>query len=247
MKNRNLFIMLVGIIIALTGCQNEKQIVNSGNLTTSGDSEEIFQKVEPEIYDGSEIKLSIIDSYYSGEGVYKYELSGMKNLNSQKMINDRLENLYDDVIEEYQKKKDDDIFPALECNVTYNSEDYFSFCISKKFSLKNETYVKEFYVISKQSGELLKLSDFYDAQNYLSEISQKIYNEYEERKNQSGDSGYFYNLAEKDFYGKLLIDSQNFYISSEGKLVYYFQKYEIGNGAVGEQEFILLEHIENRQ
>ncbi len=246
MKNKNLFIVLGCIIFVLAGCQSTKQNVNSDILVISGDSGEKIQKIEKEEYDGSKITLAILDYYPSGEQVYKYELSGMKNLNSQKIINDRLTSLYNDVVAECEKIKSGDVVPSLECNVTCNNEYYFSFCIAKKISAKNETYVKEFYVIDKKAGELLKLSDFYNDSNYLNEISQKMYAEYDERKNLSGDNGYFYNLSEKDFYGKLQIDSRNFYISPENELVYYFQKYEIGNGKVGEQEFVLIENIENK-
>lgn len=250
MKNKNLILLIV-LMIFLVACDNEKQIANGDNLVTnnSGDFVEIVEsgeEIEEEYY---EIYLSKLESYKltkSGDevSIHKYELAGMKDLKSQRLVNDKLESLYNDAINECENIKEDENLPELDCVVTMDNEDLLSFCVSKKLTTNNETYVKEFYTVNKHTGELMGLSDFYEDLDYLNKVAKKIYNEFENRKNISGDSGYFFNLREKDFYEKIRINSQSFYISENNELVYYFQKYEIGSGAIGEQEFILIEEVE---
>ena len=256
MKNRNLILFMAIMLMLLVACDNEKQPVAGDNLeiNNSGDIVEVIESGEDitskeEIEEYYDIYLSKIESHKLTESgdevsIHKYELSGMKDLKSQKLINDKFESLYNDVINECEKTKENENFPELDCIITMDNGDLFSFCISKKLSTNNETYVKEFYTISKHTGELLELSDFYESSNYLNEVTEKIYDEFENRKNISGDSGYFFNLREKDFYDKIRINSQSFYVSEDNELVYYFQKYEIGSGAIGEQEFVLIEELE---
>ena len=256
MKNKNLILLIIIAMMLLVACDDEKQPVNGNELiiTNSGDVIEFIEsgetinsgeKINDEYY---EISLSKIESYELAEldniSIHKYELSGMKNLKSQKIINDKLNSLYNDVVNECERLKGNENFPELDCVVTMDNKDLFSFCISKKLATNNDTYVKVFYTVNKHTGELLELSDFYESSTYLSEVAKKIYNEFENRKNISGDNGYFFNLREKDFYEKIKINSQSFYISENNELIYYFQKYEIGSGALGEQEFILIENIE---
>lgn len=251
MKNKNLILLISIMMLVLVACDNEKQPVVGENLITnnSGDMIEIIESgenIEEEYY---EIYLSKLESHKltkSGDevSIHKYELAGMKDLKSQRLVNDKLEALYNDTINECDKLKENENFPELDCIIVMDNEDLFSFCISKKLITNNDTYVKEFYTVNKHTGELMELSDFYENINYLNEVSKKIYNEFENRKNISGDNGYFFNLREKDFYDKIRINSQSFYISENNELVYYFQKYEIGSGAIGEQEFILMENVE---
>lgn len=251
MKNKNLMLLIV-MMILLVACDNEKQPVNSEDslINNSGENLEIMESGEnvTDVEEYYNIYLSKIDSHEvdeSGEvSIYKYELAGMKNLKSQKIVNDKLEALYNDTINECEKIKEGESLPKLDCIITMDNKDLFSFCISKKLVTNNDTYVKEFYTVNKHTGELLELSDFYDASNYLDEVAEKIYDEFENRKNISGDSGYFFNLRKKDFYEKIRINSKSFYISENNELVYYFQKYEIGSGTIGEQEFILIENVE---
>lgn len=256
MKNKKLILLLAIIMIVLVACDNEKQPANGESLVinNSGENVEIVESGEnvdddEEVVEYYEVSLSKIESYEqveSGDSVsiHKYELAGMKDLKVQKIVNDKLEALYNNVVNEYERIKENESLPELDCVITKDDEDVLSFCISKKLTTNNETYVKEFYTINKHTGELLELSDFYKNSNYLNEVAGKIYDEFENRKNISGDNGYFFNLREKDFYEKIKINSQSFYISENNELVYYFQKYEIGSGAIGEQEFILLENIE---
>ena len=245
MKNKSLGILII-MMILLVGCNNEKQPANSDNLVTNN-SGDVIEIVEPE-EEYYEISLLKVESYElpdSGDvSIHKYELTGMKDLKSQKIVNDKIASLYNDVINEYEKVKENENLPELDCIITMDNDDLFSFCISKKLATNNETYVKVFYTVNKNTGELLELSDFYEDSNYLNEVTKKVYDEFEERKNISGDSGYFFNLREKDFYEKIKINAQSFYISQNNELVYYFQKYEIGSGAIGEQEFVLIKEVE---
>ena len=250
MKNKKLILLIAIMMIVLVACDNEKQTVNGEDLVINNSGENIENIDSGEnVVEYYEVSLSKIESYEIAESgdsvsIHKYELSGMKDLKVQKIVNNKLEALYNDVVNEYEKIKENESLPELECIITKNNDDLISFCISKKLTTNNETYVKEFYTVNKHTGELLDLSDFYDNSNYLNEVAEKIYDEFENRKNISGDNGYFFNLREKDFYEKIRINSQSFYISENNELVYYFQKYEIGSGTIGEQEFILLESIE---
>ena len=251
MKNKNLILLIAIMMLVLVACDDERKPVIGEDLETnnSGEIVEIIESVENIEEEYYEIYLSKLESHKLTESgdevlIHKYELAGMKDLKSQRLVNDKLEALYNNVINECEKVKENENFPELDCIITMDNEDLFSFCVSKKLSTNNETYVKEFYTISKHTGELLELSDFYESSNYLNEVAKNIYDEFENRKNISGDNGYFFNLREKDFYDKIKINSTSFYVSENNELVYYFQKYEIGSGAIGEQEFILLEKVE---
>ena len=96
----------------------------------------------------------------------------------------------------------------------------------------------------------MELSDFYNNKiGFLSEISKKMYDEFENRKEMLKleyeiDDSYFFDLTEEDFFDNILLDQESFYISEKGQLMYYFQKYEIGPGMIGPQEFVLIENIE---
>ena len=174
----------------------------------------------------------------------------MKDEKEEKIINDKFLNLYEETVKEYEEHVSEDYLPSLKVFVIIENDDLLSFCISRKWLTANETSVNEYYTINKKTLERMKLSDFYENKiGLLTSISKQIHEEFEKRKEQFKieyeiDDSYFFNLTEEDFYDKILLDQESFYISEKGELIYYFQKYEIGPGVIGDQEFVLIENVE---
>ncbi len=259
MKKIILLLSIFAVLVSLTGC-NERdlpldEVIDVGNF--SGESLVSGELEDEEIEGVSVIRVD----YYNyeeadefaklhGDGIEKYQITGLKDDKKQKLINDNLSNIYEETLEEYKNHISTEYLPSLNGYIMLESDELISFCLSRKWLTNNETYVNEYYTINKKTAEIMKLSDFYNNKvGFLTEISKKIYNEFEIRKENLKleyeiDDSYFFNLTEEDFYDNILLDQGSFYISEKGELVYYFQKYEIGPGVIGPQEFVLLENIE---
>lgn len=260
MKKIILVLSIFAICISLSGCSERDLPLIDEKINVGNFSGESLVSGEIEEIDEIEISLSLVDSYdyeeddefakLNGDGIEKYQISGLKDENKQKLINDNLSNIYEETVEEYKNHISTEYLPSLNGFKILENEDVLSFCVSRKWLTNNETYVNDYYTINKKSAEIMKLSDFYENKiGFLTEISKKIYDEFEKRKEQFKidyeiDDNYFFDLTEEDFYDMILLDQESFYISETGALIYYFQKYEIGPGVIGAQEFVLIENIE---
>lgn len=263
MRKRNLILVMITVCVCLSGCIEKDlpvigesiqvgdvsgEILESGELLVSGNVEKIFtvslEKVDSYMYEQDDEFAKL-----HGDGIEKYQISGMKDEKRQKLINDNLSTLYEEMMNEYKNHVSAEYLPSLNVFVILENEKLLSFCISRKWLTNNETFVNEYYTIDKNTGELMELADFYDNKvGFLSEISNQVYDEFEFRKEKFKtdyqiDDSYFFDLTEEDFYDKILLDQESFYVSEKGELIYYFQKYEIGPGVIGDQEFILIENV----
>ncbi len=263
MKKIILILSIFVVCISLSGC-NEKDLplIDETTIQAGNFYEEMFLSGEIQELGEIEIKVSLEKlDFYSyeeddefakehGDGIEKYQISGLKDVKKQELINDKLSNLYEETIKEYENHISTEYLPSLNAFIILENDNLLSFCISRKWLTNNETHMNEYYTINKETREIMELSDFYENKvGFLTGISKQIYNEFEARKEQFKndyeiDDTYFFSLTAEDFYDKILLDQESFYISEKGELVYYFQKYEIGPGVIGEQEFVLIENIE---
>ena len=263
MKKIILILSMVIVCISIAGC-NEKDLplIDEITIQTGNFSGETLLSGELSESGEIEIKISLEKlDFYSyeeddefakehGDGIEKYQISGLKDIKKQELINDKLSNLYEETIDEYKNHISTEYLPSLNGFVILENDKLLSLCISRKWLTNNETHVNEYYTINKETREIMELSDFYDNKvGFLTEISKQMYDEFELRKEQFKndyeiDDTYFFSLTTEDFYDKILLDQESFYISENGELIYYFQKYEIGPGVIGEQEFVLIEKVE---
>lgn len=263
---KKIVLILLGCLlcVSLVGCnESDMPLVDESTIPVGSFSGEIIMSGESGENSKLEevtIELAMVDFYayeendefakLYGTGIEKYQISGLKDTSKQKVINDKLSNMYAETVTEYKKHISTEYLPSLNGMIIIENEDLLSFCISRKWLTNHENHMNEYFTINKKTREIVELSDFYGNRiGFLTEISKQIHDEFEVRKEKFKndyeiDDTYFFSLTEEDFYDKILLNQDSFYVSESGELIYYFPKYEIGPGVIGDQEFILLENVE---
>lgn len=103
------------------------------------------------------------------------------------------------------------------------------------------------YVVDKQNQKLVKLSDLFKDNSYITAISDNIKSQM--RNQMKADEGVIYNIDNtyipEDNFDKIK-ENQNFYINDKNQLVIVFNDYEVAPGYMGAPEFIIpVNAIEN--
>lgn len=130
----------------------------------------------------------------------------------------------------------DDFHPInidIDYEVKYSTDKIVSFVINKYETLAAAYNEQDFYNIDITNGKKLNLKDVLGA-DYKQIVDESVTKQIEERK--KNPENVFFDKEEGGFSG-IEDEYQNFYINDKGNVVIVFQKYEIGPGCMGIQEF----------
>lgn len=130
----------------------------------------------------------------------------------------------------------DDFHPInidIDYEVKYSTDEIVSFVINKYETLAAAYNEQDFYNIDITSGKKLNLKDVLGAE-YKQIVDESVTKQIEERK--KNPDNVFFDKEAGGFSG-IEDEYQDFYINNKGNVVIVFQKYEIGPGCMGIQEF----------
>lgn len=127
----------------------------------------------------------------------------------------------------------------IDYKVGYSTDKVVSFIISKSETLANAYTELYFYNVDIETGKKLNLRDIF-GNEYKQIVDETIYKEIEERS-KNPDNIYF--TADEGGFEGIENEYQDFYISSDGKVVIVFEKYKIAPGYMGTQEFVIDKQI----
>lgn len=114
-----------------------------------------------------------------------------------------------------------------------NTPCYFSLKVWKTLEMADTMEENRYYTIEKRSGRLLHLCDFLKSQEAVETVNQRIFEQMEERTQQSPNVSFF--TGAQGFRG--LTGKEPFYINGQNELVISFDKYTITPGVMGVQTF----------
>ncbi|CAH0314243.1 Anti-sigma-V factor RsiV [Peribacillus sp. Bi96] len=111
-------------------------------------------------------------------------------------------------------------------------------------STSNGYSATQFDTIDKQHEILITLPSLFKNDHYIDIISENIKTQMIERYEEDKENNYYWvegipNDIEAAGLFQKINKNQNFYINNNGKLVIYFDKYEVAPGAYGESEFVI--------
>ncbi|KQL40819.1 anti-sigma factor [Bacillus sp. FJAT-25509] len=115
-------------------------------------------------------------------------------------------------------------------------------------STSNGFSATQFDTIDKQNNILITLPSLFKNDDYISIISENIKKQMIERYKADKENTYYWvegiptDMNSDNLFQKIKKE-QNFYINDDGKLVIYFDKYEVSPGAYGESDFIIPTNI----
>lgn len=174
------------------------------------------------------------------------QVEGLGNEELQNKVNQELQQEADRVYQEFlvMGKEWEDVDSAahysvdMNYEVLTNTEDVFALRVNKTESIASTNQEVKLYVIDKKQETALTLPTLFKDDSYISVISEYIIGQMHEIMKQ--DEAKVFWIQEDDFAKFTSIQpNQKFYINQEGKLVIYFDKYEVGPGSTGQSEFVI--------
>lgn len=170
------------------------------------------------------------------------KITGLKDPKVEERINKEIQEMSNKVIEDFNDSVNDvkNYFPDAHIGVNSgyivktDNDKYLSIDIYVLNLAGSSSTIHKFYNVNKETGEEIKLKDFFKSEDYIGEITKIIYDAtLKENKLEGHDIFY----ATYDEIYELLSNKEEFYISNNGNPVVVFDKYDISIGARGCPEF----------
>lgn len=196
---------------------------------------------------GSFARLVTFRDYQNDQGntaanIQTPHLIGMEDQTLQEALNAEFDRYADQLIAQYQedvKLLAGEGHSSVECSYSVVTDNERLLCLNINTLLIEASgqQLNTYYVIDKERGRLLTLSDlFQEGADYVSPLSKEIIRQMEERM--AGDENISFFIAAEDPEPFTAIrPDQQFFIDGEGYLNISFDEYEVAPGAMGALSF----------
>lgn len=127
----------------------------------------------------------------------------------------------------------------VDYDVVTNTDKWFTLKITVHETAGSSNTYYKYYHIDKTKGEIVKLSDIAENDEFYSTVEAEIKRQMKQRMKNDSDAVYW--VDSEDFgqnFEKLEADC-NFYWNKKGELVIVFDKYEVAPGSMGTPEFTI--------
>ncbi|MBP2028448.1 hypothetical protein J2Z35_002251 [Acetoanaerobium pronyense] len=182
------------------------------------------------------------------------KIEGLEDGEIQELLNSKYieENkaLYEEFVNDMNSLKEDGheeahmgVFSGFE--VVTDNEDILSIERYVVNVVGSSSTVLKYDTIDKNNRILITLPSLFKDESYIQIISDDIKSQMKSRMNEDEDLHYWLEDEIDEFNFKEIDKNQNFYINEDYKLVISFDKYEVGPGYMGVQEFIIPTEILN--
>lgn len=181
-------------------------------------------------------------------------IQGLEDGEIQELLNSKYieenKTLYEEFVKDMNSLKEDGheeahmgVFSGFE--VVTDNENILSIERYVVNVVGSSSTVLKYDTIDKNNKILITLPSLFKDESYIQIISDDIKSQMKTRMNEDEDLHYWLEDEIDEFNFKEIDKNQNFYINEEYKLVISFDKYEVGPGYMGVQEFIIPTEILN--
>ena len=219
--------VMLTLVVSLSACSGNIQF----QIFDKEDGIDISEKKDIEVVEIEKYEEYIEETsnYPVVVGISIFELRNMKNEKLQAELNNAFKKEANELIDHWKGIREEAIVNGYGIDfqhlITRNDEKIFTLCVRR-----NEENSREatYYNINKETGELMKLEDFYgENENYRDYISSYVFEKAQELAKKEG----FTLWVDKPESIKDALD--NFYINENDNVVISFHKYSIAVGAMG--------------
>lgn len=174
------------------------------------------------------------------------KIEGLKNKDLEYKLNKEFEsegkNLYNSYLKEIENLKKDGIEGREMVDSWYDvktdNDKILSLALYIYHAQGSSNTEGKYYTIDKENETVLTLEGMFNGSDYVNVISENIKEQMKERMKQDKDKAYWLDDEMAENF-KSISKDQKFYINKNNELVICFDKYEVGPGAMGMQEFVI--------
>lgn len=218
MKYLIMLILLLGIFACNVHAQNENKLPFVGSIVNIETYQTYFQSKE------NELDASVPNVRYNKE------IDEILN----KEINEFARTIISAFFEDYNEENHQ--YTKIDYEIITDSETWFTLkLIVVETAASSDQYFK-YYHIDKNNNKIVILDDLFQNKSYKTIFVNEIKRQMEERMLGNSSLEYWVNKNGKEEF-KNIDDDQNFYFDKDGNIVIVFNKYEVGPGSIGVQEF----------
>ncbi|MEG2788247.1 MAG: DUF3298 domain-containing protein [Romboutsia sp.] len=178
------------------------------------------------------------------------KIEGLKDKKLEYKLNKEFEdegkNLYDEYLKEIEVLKEQGIegreMVKSWYDVKTDNEDILSIALYTHHAQGSSSTEGKYYTIDKDDEVVLTLEGMFRGSDYINIISENIKYQMKEIMKQDKDKYYWLEDELVENFDSI-IKEQKFYINKNNELVICFDKYEVGPGYMGMQEFIIPNYI----
>lgn len=196
---------------------------------------------------GRIVKVVTIRNYFYSDDNHEMEINVPKiedESGAADYINKDVEELTKilaDKFDEERKAAGNEGYGAIyvDYDVVTNTDKWFTLKITVHETAGSSNTYYKYYHIDKTKGEIVKLSDIAENDEFYSTVEAEIKRQMKQRMKNDSDAVYW--VDSEDFgqnFEKLEADC-NFYWNKKGELVIVFDKYEVAPGSMGTPEFTI--------
>lgn len=170
------------------------------------------------------------------------EIIGEDDTEGAQQVSAQVESYINELMQEFHEDMQGDNY--LDMHVGYevvtNTEKWFTLDVKAEIIMASYSNVRKYYHIYVPTGQVMELSDlFLEGFDYRQAISAEIKEQMIANMEKNPDLEYWLDGENIDEDFELIEENHNFYFNEDGKLVIPFDKYEVGPGSIGNQEFVL--------
>ncbi|HOM02632.1 MAG TPA: DUF3298 domain-containing protein [Acetivibrio sp.] len=197
------------------------------------------------------VKVLTFKEYTVNEDRFKADIKvpsiqGLENKELENSLNEKYleenKKLYKQFMADMESMKEGEGYLGVDSGYVVKTDTDRILSIGRYFDniMASSSTVFKYDTIDKEKGILITLPSLFKDDSYVEIISENIKNQMRERM--KADDGFIYWVdvdEDEEFIEPFdkISENQNFYITEEGKLVISFDKYEVGPGYMGIQEF----------
>lgn len=172
----------------------------------------------------------------------------VKEMNSEGVdkINEENREFVKQIIDDFEANLEEGCYQAVyvDYEVVCDTEEWFTLKLAVSEVMASSNQYFKYYHIDKTTGELVRLSDLFEGDEYVECISENIRQQMIKQMEACDDGSvtYWVEKTHEEVEPCYLIDAdQNFYFNVDGALVIVYDKYTVGPGAIGCPEFVVTE------
>lgn len=170
-------------------------------------------------------------------------LSGDNNSSGAEVINKEVANYTNELIQQFETEMHADGYFNLDVkwDVVTDTDKWFTLKVHTTLVMASSADEVRYYHIDVPSGEIKTLADIFpDDFNYVSIISEELKQQMQARMDADPQQIYWLdNTKVEEWRFEQITPEHNFYFNVDGQIVIPFNKYEVGPGSTGAQEFVL--------
>lgn len=155
-------------------------------------------------------------------------------------LNKEINKLTFRIIDSFFKEFDDNNhhYTKIDYEVITDNYEWFTLKINVLETMASSNNYFKYYHINKTNNKIINLGDLFKNGDYKEVFVQEIKRQMLERMSDDPTLTFWIDDYDDGSF-KTIEDNQNFYFNKKGDIVIVFNKYEVGPGSIGTQEFII--------